>query len=266
MLTYRVTPGDTSTALAASSASPAVGSPVTYTATVTAPRRGFYDPNDSVVVFMDGTTPVNCGGPNGPYGQPIDANEHATCTVTYTAAGTHAITAQYQGDGNFNSSTSPSPVDHRDDLPAPTPAPTPAPAPDPGTQPHPGSVRNRRAEHRSRHTNGPTASLPVSCAKSGPSCTITVQITATELMQGGKVIGVIARKKITHKVIVLGSAKVTLAPGQHKTLKITLNSAGKQMLASSTSAQDQADRHARRRARPRPFLKTVTFKSSKKRH
>ena len=67
------------------------GSPVTYNASVS-PR-----PDGGSVGFWDGGEPISgCGE------QPIDpATGSAHCSVTYSAAGAHAITARYFGDTNF---------------------------------------------------------------------------------------------------------------------------------------------------------------------
>jgi large repetitive protein len=97
----KVSPDSSSTALAASS-SVNVGSSTTYTASVTPPaaRPGPIEPTGAVE-FLDGGQPIaSCGN------QPL-ANGQASCTVTYTASGTHQITAEYSGDANFIGSSSP---------------------------------------------------------------------------------------------------------------------------------------------------------------
>jgi hypothetical protein len=71
------------------------GQAVTFTATVTAvaPGSGIAT---GTVAFFDGTT--NLGSPA------LDASGHATLTTSALGAGTHNITVQYSGDGNFNPS------------------------------------------------------------------------------------------------------------------------------------------------------------------
>jgi hypothetical protein len=99
-LTQTVNRGNTTTAVA-SSANPSVsGQTVTYTATVTptAPASGT---RTGTVDFQDGgVTIAGCGA------QPVSAGGTAICAITYAGPGSHAITAVYSGDANFNTSTS----------------------------------------------------------------------------------------------------------------------------------------------------------------
>jgi hypothetical protein len=98
-----VNPAATTTALSASDISPAAGTSVTYTATVTPANTGASEPSGSVA-FLDGSSPIS-----GCTAQPVttgSSSSTATCTVSYPAAGSHAITAGYAGDANFTSSTS----------------------------------------------------------------------------------------------------------------------------------------------------------------
>jgi hypothetical protein len=92
----------TSTSLDASKAAN-VGASTTYTATVTPPadRAGPLQPTGSVE-FFDGAAPIApCTS------RPLILGG-ATCRVTYSAPGVHAITARYSGDVNFTESVSPS--------------------------------------------------------------------------------------------------------------------------------------------------------------
>jgi len=98
-LSLSVTPDLSATSLALSN-TVYVGTRTTYTATITPPagRPGPTEPSGSVE-FLDG-------------GQPIGACLHqpmtggaASCTVSYQAAGSHSISAQYSGDANFEASS-----------------------------------------------------------------------------------------------------------------------------------------------------------------
>jgi hypothetical protein len=91
--------GATTTAVVASTAQPIVGAGVTYTATVTPAYTGPSTPSGTIT-FMDGATSIP-----GCAAQPL-VGSRATCTVTYPATGSHAITAGYNSDANFTGSTS----------------------------------------------------------------------------------------------------------------------------------------------------------------
>jgi hypothetical protein len=86
-------------AAVASSLSPArVGQAVTFTATVTAAAPGSGTPTGTVT-FMDGSTVIGTAT--------LNAQGQATLTISTLAAGSHAITASYGGDANFNLVLSP---------------------------------------------------------------------------------------------------------------------------------------------------------------
>src|SRR5215471_518408 len=88
-------PVTTTTTIASPANLSITGAPVTYTATVSPV------PDGGTVAFTDGTTPITgCGA------QPVISTGTATCQVTYTAAGSHTITAAYFGDAAFTASTS----------------------------------------------------------------------------------------------------------------------------------------------------------------
>src|SRR5206468_2326324 len=88
---------DTTTALSSSANPSAVGQAVTFTASVTVTAPGAGTPSGTVT-FQDGATLLGTGTLNG-------AGQAAFSTTTL-AAGTHAITAVYAGDTNFNGSAS----------------------------------------------------------------------------------------------------------------------------------------------------------------
>jgi hypothetical protein len=93
----------TSTALAVSSATPAISASVTYTATVTPAHAGAAQATGSVE-FLDGGTPIGaCAS------QPLTAGASgstATCALSYPAAGAYGITGTYLADSNFTGSSS----------------------------------------------------------------------------------------------------------------------------------------------------------------
>jgi Bacterial Ig-like domain (group 3) len=77
------------------------GEPITFIAQVSPPaaRPGPLEPTGTVE-FFNGRNRIR-----GCHAQPIGPTG-ATCTVTYASTGTRAITARYQGDGNFSPSAS----------------------------------------------------------------------------------------------------------------------------------------------------------------
>lgn len=94
-LTQTVSKIATSTALASSANPSIIGGQVTYTATVSPA------PDGGTVAFTDGgTTITGCGAVT------VSSTGRATCQVTYTAVGTHPITAAYTGDATYAASTS----------------------------------------------------------------------------------------------------------------------------------------------------------------
>ena len=101
-LTQTVDTDATTTVVTASPTSPsALGVAVTYTVTVTAENATTTDPTGAVSV-SDGSTPLTCSALSGSGGVVT-----STCTEPGTAmtAGSHTITATYDGDANFATST-----------------------------------------------------------------------------------------------------------------------------------------------------------------
>lgn len=86
---------DTTVALTATPNPAAAGQTVTFRATVTA---GASKPAGTVT-FLEGTTTLGVAT--------LDANAVATLNLSTLAAGAHTLTARYEGDSNFNASTSP---------------------------------------------------------------------------------------------------------------------------------------------------------------
>jgi Bacterial Ig-like domain (group 3)/Invasin, domain 3 len=99
--TITVTPDSTSVSLNVSTTVD-VGQSATYTATVAPPasRSGPVEPTGAVAFFDNGSPIPSC------LDQTL-VNLRATCTLTYSATGSHSITARYGGDPNFTGSTAP---------------------------------------------------------------------------------------------------------------------------------------------------------------
>jgi hypothetical protein len=74
--------------------------------------------------------------------------------------------------------------------------------------------------------------VKLTCPKGGGSCgDVTVQMTVTEKLKGGRVIALsAAAKKTTKKVVLIATGAVSLSAGATATLKLKINSAGKALL------------------------------------
>jgi hypothetical protein len=81
-----------------------VGSKVTYTTTIAPSYTGAAVPAGTVEFFDAGKLIGACSKVSVDVGAKVST---ASCTVSYASTGSHAITAQYSGDGNFTGSTAP---------------------------------------------------------------------------------------------------------------------------------------------------------------
>jgi hypothetical protein len=98
-LTQTVSKIATSTTVVSSANPSIIDAPVTYTASVH-PASGTGTPTGTVA-FTEGGTPIaGCGS------VAVSNTGTATCPVTYTAVGSHTITAAYSGDATHAGSTS----------------------------------------------------------------------------------------------------------------------------------------------------------------
>jgi hypothetical protein len=79
-------------------------------------------------------------------------------------------------------------------------------------------------------TSGATISVRVSCT-GNTSCNIKLTASVLETIRRGKVIAVAASTKTTKKTITIVSKTATIPARSTKTIKLTLNRAGKQLLA-----------------------------------
>ena len=104
--------------------------------------------------------------------------------------------------------------------------PPPPPPPSPGA----GTTSVGRAK-----VSGSTASVRVSCTgPAGATCRLAFELTVNETFKGHKLVAATARAtgRETRKVVVVGTANVTLGAGQAQTVRITLNRTGRRLLAS----------------------------------
>jgi hypothetical protein len=91
----------TSTSLSTTDASPVVGEPVTYTATVAATAPGSGTPTGDVT-FKGSNGAVICAHVS----LSLESPDQASCTTQYAAPGSDSVTATYNGDPNYSGSVS----------------------------------------------------------------------------------------------------------------------------------------------------------------
>lgn len=97
--------GATSVTLAASPNPSSVDQPVTFNATINFVTSGTAQPTGTVTYFDGGVQLSNCLF-TGTVAAPFKNGSVPPCTVPLITQGSHIITAQYTGDGNFLPSTS----------------------------------------------------------------------------------------------------------------------------------------------------------------
>jgi Bacterial Ig-like domain (group 3) len=97
VLTVGSSSNDTSTTVTSSVNPSEFGQSVTFTAKVSSARFGLLKPTGTVE-FFDGVTELGTGS--------LNKSGLATFTTSTLAVGSHSITAEYEGDSNFNGSTS----------------------------------------------------------------------------------------------------------------------------------------------------------------
>ena len=96
----------------------------------------------------------------------------------------------------------------------------------PTPSPRVGTVTVGQAE-----VTGNTAAVRVACAgAAGAQCAVSLNMSVTETFRGHKLIAVAAN--VRHRVIGVGSAAVTLTAGNSATVRISLNGAGRKLLAA----------------------------------
>jgi len=93
----------TTTAVAASTASPTIGQSLTYTAIVTSKTPGIPEPSGTIRFLDGGSVIAGCSAQSL---TPGSSSSTATCTLSYPSPGSHQISAQYKGDSNFFGSIS----------------------------------------------------------------------------------------------------------------------------------------------------------------
>jgi hypothetical protein len=103
-------------------------------------------------------------------------------------------------------------------------------------------VRDRAKQHHGGAVNvgrakvaGQTARVRVACTgAAGAKCSVALSLSVTEHFRGHKLIAVTARHGRSRKdrVVTIGTASVRLDAGGTRTVRVTLNRQGRQLLAA----------------------------------
>ncbi len=97
------------------------------------------------------------------------------------------------------------------------------------TPPAPPTVGTATVGHAK--VTGSTAAVRITCSGApGAQCNLSLRMSVTETLRGHRLIAVAAR--VRHKVVSVGAASVTLSAGSTETVRISLNRAGRNLLAS----------------------------------
>ncbi len=208
---------------------------------------------DGSVTLTAGVHPVSGGGPSWPSGsvefleegtpisecesQPLSVGElDASCHLTYTAAGTHSITAIYSGDDNFtgSSSSARSVVVTGPATVLATPTDTITTSPTLGTNlvvSRPGEVFLTDTSIATQSDGDTTVKL--ACAGAG-MCSGKLTLTVTSAVWEGSGHAATATSKKTEKrrfkTTTIGTAAFSIAGGESATVRLVLDSAGRTLL------------------------------------
>ena len=82
--------------------------------------------------------------------------------------------------------------------------------------------------------SGTTVAVPITChGAAGQSCIVVLKLSVLETLKNGKITGIAAKAKpkIKKKTVTIGTAKQTIPAGQTATVEVSLNAAGKRLLA-----------------------------------
>jgi len=163
----------------------------------------------------------------------------AACSLSYTpsAAGGPTLTGTYSGDGEHGSSHGSTSITVIGASTSTSSGSSTSSSSSSGTGGSGGTGSGAHASGGAAHprVSGTSASTVVSCTgAAGTSCTVTLTLSVLETLSGHHVTGVAAAAsgKGTKRSIVVGSKTVTLAAGSSESVTVTLDAAGKKLLAS----------------------------------
>ncbi|TMK99054.1 MAG: hypothetical protein E6G34_06020 [Actinobacteria bacterium] len=140
--------------------------------------------------------------------------------------------------------------------------------------PPPPPVLNGTAKVGRAKVKGTAAYVPISCTgPTGATCKLRLRLSVIEVFRGHKLVALTARKKLKRKLVVVGSASVTLKAGQSRIVKISLNGTGRRLLAKRHKlkvrlrvAQTFASAPGAAAIRPRTVSTQILTFKARKRH
>jgi hypothetical protein len=182
------------------------------------------------IEFLDGNAPISsCAS------QPLTrsgSSASASCQVSYTATGTHSITARYAGDANFSGSSA---APGRTVTVALPPPPGPSPAGSP-----PGSPPAAAQQVAGTSTKSGEVVLVSSLLATQVNLVALVKLHCTAPGGCGGTLGLSAQSATKAKrggprlhTVSLGSASFTIAAGDTATVKIKLSAVARALVHSA---------------------------------
>jgi hypothetical protein len=153
------------------------------------------------------------------------------------------------------------------------PAPPTPPATGTGTGTGAGAVTAAvgRATVLARASTGPAANVKVTCGgAAGAMCSLSLRLTVVETLRGHRLLAAsaVGHKGGSHRSVVVGTARVSLAVGQTRTVRVVLNRAGRRLVSRlhGLRATLQIRQTNIAGATTTVFSKTVAFKSPTRHH
>ena len=98
----------------------------------------------------------------------------------------------------------------------------------------PATAGSAQAAAGALAAKGTSVSVSLSCGAGSGGCTVALVLTVSETLRGHSVValGASSHPRISHRTVVVGRASVTLAPGQARSVTVSLNGTGSALLKS----------------------------------
>lgn len=103
-----------------------------------------------------------------------------------------------------------------------------------GSPPPSTTPGGARATAGALAAKGTVVSASLSCGPGSGGCTVALVLTVSETLRGHTLValGASSRPRISHRTLVVGRASITLAPGQARSVNVSLNGTGSALLKS----------------------------------